>query len=254
MPLISTPAIILSTIRYGDTSKIVRLATRELGVQSVIAKGALRPRSKFGAALQVLSDGQAHLIYSDRKDLHLLTGFDLTRLRIGLTEDLDRYTAAFALAELMLRFAQPEPQPELFDLLQASLEGLEKAPPASVQAIGLRELWRLVCALGFAPALDACVRDGEAIPPEGDLVFSTSEGGALCRACAATVGGARLGQADRAVLESLIAGTDNPPALGDDRSAAAHRRLFVRYLRHHVGGDAELPALEFWQQRPWDAR
>ena len=55
MPLISTQAIILSTLRYGETSKIVRLATREHGVQRAIAKGASRPRSRFGAALLVIS-------------------------------------------------------------------------------------------------------------------------------------------------------------------------------------------------------
>ena len=55
MSLVSTPAIVLSALRYSESSKIVRLATRELGVQSAIAKGALRPRSRFGAALQLLS-------------------------------------------------------------------------------------------------------------------------------------------------------------------------------------------------------
>ena len=46
MPPITTPAIVLTTIRYGETSKIARLATRDLGVQSAIAKGASRPRSR----------------------------------------------------------------------------------------------------------------------------------------------------------------------------------------------------------------
>ena len=61
MPLVTTPAIVLSSLRYSETSKIVRLATRAHGVQSAIAKGALRPRSRFGAALQLFSDGVAHL-------------------------------------------------------------------------------------------------------------------------------------------------------------------------------------------------
>ncbi|MBK8004156.1 MAG: recombination protein O N-terminal domain-containing protein [Gemmatimonadetes bacterium] len=45
MTLVTTPAIVLATWRYGETSKIVRLATQDLGVQGVIAKGALRPRA-----------------------------------------------------------------------------------------------------------------------------------------------------------------------------------------------------------------
>ncbi|HEX5632270.1 MAG TPA: recombination protein O N-terminal domain-containing protein, partial [Gemmatimonadales bacterium] len=62
MPQVTTPAIVLGAIRYGETSKIVRLATREHGVQSAIAKGALRPKSRFGAALQLLREGSAQYL------------------------------------------------------------------------------------------------------------------------------------------------------------------------------------------------
>src|SRR5207253_2124060 len=51
MSLVTTPAVVLQTYRYSETSKVVRLATRDLGVQSAIAKGALRPKSRFGAVL-----------------------------------------------------------------------------------------------------------------------------------------------------------------------------------------------------------
>src|SRR5439155_456488 len=51
MALVTTPAVVLRTYPYSETSKIVRLATRDLGVQSAIAKGVLRPKSRFAAAL-----------------------------------------------------------------------------------------------------------------------------------------------------------------------------------------------------------
>jgi DNA repair protein RecO len=68
MSQLSTPAIILAAFRYGETSKIVRLATESAGVQSAIAKGALRQKSRFGAALQVLSEGTAHLIIHPHRE------------------------------------------------------------------------------------------------------------------------------------------------------------------------------------------
>lgn len=52
-----TPALVVGALRYGDTSRIVRLVTRDHGLVSAIAKGALRPKSRFGAALQLLSEG-----------------------------------------------------------------------------------------------------------------------------------------------------------------------------------------------------
>src|SRR5919107_3341157 len=121
MPLVTTPAIVLSALRYSETSKIVRLATRETGVQSAIAKGALRPRSRFGAALQLLSEGQAQLLVKEHRELHVLTAFELHHLHAGLARDLGRYATASVLAEVMLRFAPPDPHPQSFDLLSDAL-------------------------------------------------------------------------------------------------------------------------------------
>lgn len=252
MPLVSTPAIVLSALRYSETSKIVRLATREHGVQSGIAKGALRPKSRFGAALQVLSQGQAQLLMKEHRELHILTAFDLQRLHVGLAADLERYAVACALAEVMLRFAPPDPHPESFDLLQRALDGLETTPAPSVEALGFRFLWQLVSVLGFAPAVDACVVDGTRLPPDGPLPFSTRDGGALCPTCASQQGATQLPEQDRGDLVALLDPTAELPVL-DARHGAAHRRLLARYIRYHLAEGAEMPALEFWMQRPWAA-
>jgi DNA repair protein RecO (recombination protein O) len=252
MPQVSTAAIVLSTLRYSETSKIVRLATRDHGVQSAIAKGAFRPKSRFGAALQLLSDGQAHLLLKEQRELHILTAFDLNRVHVRLAEDLDRYAVACALAEVMLRFAPPDPHPDSFDLLRSALDELERAPDPMIEALGYRLLWQLVSVLGFAPSLEACVIDGTAVPPSGPLPFSTQEGGALCPVCASQHGSTQLPEQARRDLMALLDPDSSLPAL-DPQHAAAHRRLLARYIRYHLGEGAELPALEFWTQRPWAA-
>ncbi len=252
MALVATPAVVLSSIRYSETSKIVRLATREFGVQSAIAKGALRPRSRFGASLQLLSEGQVQLLMKDHRELHLLTAFDLAQLHLGLAGDLGRYATASTLAEVMLHFAPPDPHPESFDLFRSALVRLEAAAPAEVESLGFRVLWHLVSVLGFAPALGACVRDGAVLPEGGALRFSTSEGGALCPTCAAEHGAVQIPERARADLTALLDPDADLPSL-DRRHAAAHRRLLARYIRYHLGEGAELPALEFWLRRPWMA-
>jgi DNA repair protein RecO (recombination protein O) len=252
MPQLDTPAIVLSTIRYSETSKIVRLATRQHGVQSAIAKGALRPRSRFGAALQSLSEGQARLLMKEHRELHVLASFDLLRLHVGLAADLERYATASALAEVMLRFAPADPHPESYDLLRDALSLLEVGPTAELEALGFRVLWQLVSALGFAPELDSCVRDGTLLPAEGGLAFSTREGGALCPTCAAGHGATQLPADARADLALLIDAEAALPQL-DRRHAESHRRLLARYIRYHLGEGADLPALEFWLRRPWMA-
>jgi len=253
MPLVSTPAIVLSSLRYSETSKIVRLATRDHGVQSAIAKGALRPRSRFGAALQALSGGTAHLILSDRRDLHTLTAFDVTSLPVGLAGDVARYATATALAELLLRVTPPEPHPEAFDALESALRRLETAGAGELPALAIGVLWSQVAALGFAPSLERCARDGRELEPGAPLAFSAPEGGALCRLCARGADVTDLPDEASRALRELQRGGESGPAL-DPRNAAAHRRLVARYIRYHLAEGQALPALEFWLTCAWPAR
>ena len=246
MAPVATPAIVLATLRYGDTSKIVRLATRDLGVQSAIAKGAFRPKSKFGAALQVLSDGQAQLYIKEGRELQTLGAFDLSRLRIELAQDLDRWAAANAMAEVMLRCAPPAPHPAAFDALRNGLDALTIAPQMAVDVLALRLLWQLVGVLGFAPSLEACARCGAPLHLRVGLAFSPRDGGALCPTCAIGHPVGRLGPVDAEGLRRLVAGDGELPVL-EPKQAAAHRRLLARWVREHLGEGAPLPALEYWQ-------
>jgi DNA repair protein RecO (recombination protein O) len=252
MPPVTTPAIVLATLRYGETSKIARLATRELGIQSAIAKGAMRPRSRIGASLHLVSEGEATLHLSRSSDLHLLVQFDPRHVRIGLARQMDRYAAAGLLSELMLRFAPPAAHAQSYDLFRDALALLEAAPDETVEAVALRAAWRLVASLGFAPSLEACARDGVPVPADRPACFSPRDGGVLCDACARGTVGATLPPGDRADLAAFLTpGRDLP--LPDARHLAAHRRLLERYLRFHLAGDVPLPALSFWIARGWIA-
>src|SRR6266699_5646714 len=188
MSLVTTPAVVLQTYRYSETSKVVRLATRDLGVQSAIAKGALRPKSRFGAGLELLSEGTAQLYFRDTRELHTLAAFDLVDLRRQLAADVGRFAGAAALAEVMLKMAPPAPLPAAYDTLTGALELLGWVAPEAVEAAAIRGLWILLAVLGFEPSLTACARDGAAIEPAGDepVSFSVADGGALCPRCLQT--------------------------------------------------------------------
>ncbi len=253
MAPIETVATILSTIPYGETSKVARLATRELGVVSVIAKGARRPKSRFGAALQVLSDGAATILLARHSDLHTLTGFDVARLHSDLAANIERYAVASVLGELMLRFSPHERQVGIYDFFRHALDVVEAVPADAVAVLGLRSIWGLVKQLGFAPSLEACARDGAVVDWTHDAVpFSPAHGGVLCGPCAGAVEASRLTRRDVRDLDAMIHGRDDLPVL-DDRYLAAHRRLLERYLRHHVAEGHPLPALTFWADAGWKA-
>jgi DNA repair protein RecO (recombination protein O) len=251
---------VLQTFRYSETSKVVRLATRDLGIQSVIAKGALRPRSRFGAGLELLSEGVAQLYYREQRELHTLSAFDLVDLRQGLAADLGRFAGATAFAEVMLRMAPPSAVPVAYDALLEALNGVLGAPFADIDAAATRGLWSIVTALGFGPSLTTCVRDGAALTPNGGgaaVAFSVAEGGVVCEDCAAVppapaVPFTRLPPADYGALLELNAATAALPVF-DAPHAAAHRRLVARFVRHHLDDARALTAVEFWERRAWSA-
>lgn len=254
MALITTRAVVLQSWRYSETSKIVRLATRELGVQSAIAKGALRPRSRFAAGLESLSEGIAHLYHRETRDLQILGAFDLIDLRRGLARDVGRFAGAAALAEIVLRMAPAAPLPPAYDALVAGCDALVRAPAEQVDAVALRAVWALLGALGFEPSLTRCARDGTALDagtttPVG---FSIGEGGVLCGRCATAGEATTLPPRAYRDLLALNDAAAELPAL-DDPHAAAHRRLVTRFIRHHYGEAGGLNAVEFWTRRPWSA-
>lgn len=256
MSLVSTPAVVLRTYPYSETSKIVRLATRDYGVQSAIAKGVLRPRSPFGAALETLSEGVAQLYHKETRELQILAAFDITQLRRSLAGDLGRFAGAAALSEVMLKMAPPAPLPTAYEALILGLDALAHATPERADAVAVRWLWLLVSVLGFAPQLDSCVRDGNAV--SGTVAFSVADGGVLCAKCAGPTPPTRLPPQAYRDLRALNDEGADIPAL-DAAHAAAHRRLVARFIRHQLGelegqrnGKHErASAIEIWERASW---
>jgi len=198
-----------------------------------------------------LSQGVAHLYFKPAAELHTLAAFEVTQQRPALASDLNRYAAAMALAELMMRCAPAEPQPMLFDLVAGRLDRLASVDGERVATAGMAALWSLVKALGFAPALSTCVRDGHPLPA-GAAGFSVPEGGFLCRRCTSERTTTVLEAADRAALEGFVAGNDEVPPGWSPRHAAAHRRLLARFIEHHLAEGHRLKAVAFWENPSWN--
>jgi DNA repair protein RecO (recombination protein O) len=247
MALVTTEAIVLHTYPYGETSKIVRLATPQHGVISAVAKGAHRPKSRFGARLQQLSGGAARVYMKASRELHTLAEFDVTAQRGDLALDLPRYAAAAALAEVVLRCSPQEPRPEVYAVLADSLNSLSDLDHALIPGAALTALWSLVAALGFAPALDACAVDGNGLP-DGPAAFSVLDGGLVCARCTAGRTTSPLPGVDRRALSEFVAG-DIPEEPLPTKRAVAHRRLLARFIRRHVSENRELKAVDFWERQ-----
>src|SRR6185436_19386190 len=117
MPALRTDAVVLHAFDYLETSRIFRLATREAGVQSVLARGARRSKARYGSALDLFASCTAEIYTKPGRELHTLASFDVQRSRERLAGALERFTAASAIVELAMRFGTGESHAELYDSL-----------------------------------------------------------------------------------------------------------------------------------------
>ncbi len=244
-PLV-TDAIVLHAFNYLETSRILRLLTRDAGVQTVLARGARNSRKRFGSALDLFAQGAVQLQLKPGRDLHTLVSFDAGHPRPGLSESLPRFAAAAAVAECVLRVVHDESAPNVYDGVVAGFDTISASRGEDALSAGLGALWTLVSAVGFAPTVDVCANCHATLSSDEDATFSHMMGGALCGRCATSApGGRRLPAAAREALRQWLGGeTVELCAEGDQR---AHQRLFREFLAQHLPDVRRMPAYAAWE-------
>ncbi len=208
--LVTTDAIVLKSMKYRDTSRIVSVYTRDYGKLSVIAKGARGPRSKFASALEPLSRVVLVFYRTEHRDLHLVSQCDLRASYRRVTSDLDRMAAGLACLELIDQTAHDEERnDDLFGLTEHALEILDAGnvrPEVVLTAFKLR----MAAAIGFATALERCAVCGRPFRKGGCEAgwFRLATGSVMCLECQSrSRATGSSGGADAAALVRLSAQT-----------------------------------------------
>lgn len=258
MTLLTTDAVVLQLRDYLESSRIVRLATREAGIVSAIARGARRQRGKSGGPLDLFAQGTAHIHVRASRELQTLGGFEAGQGRLAFASDLSRFLAASALADVALAVLHEAANEAAFDVLAGTLNELGDVPVTHIDSSALGGIWRLVATLGFTPTLDVCAACHTELDGSGSsLYFSPVAGGVLCAGCAA---GAGSGSPDRAEgrtlpsrawrrLDDWLSGAEGE--LPDALEIRAHRRLLREFLDAHLTGGTPLRAWEVWSAGGW---
>ncbi len=101
MASLSTPAIVLRAINYGEADRIVTLFGRETGRLSAMARGARKSQRRFAGGLGLCAVGVAALRERANAELLTLEGFDATAGHAALGADVGRMAHAAYAAELV---------------------------------------------------------------------------------------------------------------------------------------------------------
>ncbi len=202
MSLYQTQAVVLATWDLGEADKIIAFLTKEYGKVRGVAKGARRQKSKFGAALEPMTQGELVYFKKERQDLAKVNSFDIVNPHRNLKEDFKLFAACSYLAELLnVTLEEESPAPEIYSLLLATIGflGQRGSVPSLLRIFEIK----LLKSLGYQPQLNNCLFCQEEMLPQKSF-FSWADGGVLCEHCKGRAKGFRK---------------ISPPALGFWRKA-----------------------------------
>jgi len=228
MPLCETEAIVLRTYRLGEADKIASLFTRQLGRLRAVARGALRPKSRYGGTLEPLSYVRLWIFERENRDLLHLNSVELAESFFDMQKDYRVQLAAQYLAEVGERLLpEREVNERLFRLFLAVLRALKSSGEVDRPLLYF-DFWMLRLG-GFLPNLRTCGNCGLTLE-QGDAFSSRGAGSVFCRDCR-QVGGQRISAAALATVEMrCLQSLDK--WLAEDKAPAGCRevRLFLEDL------------------------
>ena len=184
MPLFTTNAVVIRTLDYGESDKIVTFFTKDFGKIKGIAKGARRSKKRFQNALDLFS--HLRLIFFDREGMGLVRaeGCDILNSFPKIREGLKKIFYGNYFLELVNEMAwEREANREAFDLLLSFLSILDEME-AEEERLRVFEI-RMLSLFGYQPNMrrcDSCKEDWENLKTV-PVFFSIEKGGLVCERC-----------------------------------------------------------------------
>ena len=184
MPLLTTNAVVIRSLDYGESDKIVTFFTKDFGKIKGIAKGARRSKKRFQNALDLFS--HLRLIFFDREGMGIVRaeGCDILNSFPKIREDLKKIFHGNYLLELVNEMAgEREANREAFDLLLCFLSVLDEME-AKEEGLRVFEI-RMLSLFGYQPNMRKCDfckkgwEDLQAVP----VFFSMEKGALVCERC-----------------------------------------------------------------------
>ncbi len=241
--IIKSQALVLQSIRWHESSKIVTLFSSEWGKIKVIARGALRKNSPFGGKLEALNFVEIVINQKPTRELQILTDISLLNSFPQLRERYDCLPYALAMLELVQKvFEDLHGDRLFFDFLIRLLQQMGEG--TYPQVIFWYFILKLSSFLGFKPDFSRCRQCGKEQPP-APVYFSITQGNVYCSGCG---GGTsrKLQLNEFRFLQQLqnyphrkIKELIPPDSLRCDFST-----LLLDYLNHHSEKRIELQALQ----------
>lgn len=199
MGIVDVEGIITREVKYGDSSRILTMITKEFGKISVLAGGVRTNKSGLLAATQLFSHVSFQLFKGREKSLYKINTGEIITSFSPIRESLERMAYASYFCEVANDVVQENaPDPEEMRLLLNTLFMLSGDKLPCEQIKGVFE-FRTLALQGLLPDLSVCAECGQA--PAAAL--EVLNGAVYCNVCANKHPSPHLIRAGEAVLAAV---------------------------------------------------
>lgn len=153
--LVTTEGIVLHSIKYGESSVIATIYTRDFGRQSYMVNAARTAKSKNRAGLlQPLFCVSLVAYQKHTSELHRVKELKAGMVYQSVPFEIAKSAVAIFLAEVLHKaIHEQESNPEMYDFIKSSLQYFDLMD-AGASNFHLWFLFRLASYLGFRPQTD----------------------------------------------------------------------------------------------------
>jgi len=228
---VKTEAVVLRSIRYGEADRILHLYSQDRGRFGAIAKGARKPKSRFGGRLEPFFRLDL-VLHEGRGDLMTVTSATTVDGYPRLRSSGPALSAAARACDAVLRLLDSaEPNQPAYNLLCRYLSLLDDParPDAAKLETALSFRLKLALVAGFAPELASCARCGETEHLAG---FSGAAGGVVCTGCEA--GAFALSEEAHGFMVEALAQPLSEVPSADSSALRQVERAVGETLEHHA--------------------
>ena len=176
MKIISTDGIVVSSIPFKESSRIINILTKDMGIVGCIVKGCKSLKSKLRLPSEKFAYGTFHFYYKEN-GLSTLIEADIKNYFINIKSDIMRISYMSYLCELATNVFRESNNNEVYEILINALLKIEDGFDSKI-ITNIVEMQYLNY-IGISLCLDSCVNCGSTKV----VTLSTSRGGYICSNC-----------------------------------------------------------------------